>query len=556
MNAYDHGTFIKNNAKYNPNVWLYNGIKHKDIKSLGDENSVNKSIYNENVENFWNTILKEEFENCIITEDGQVEDDISKIIHERNTKECKCGNIEKSNKRKCSKCKEHLEKNDGKKIKVMADGGTVSGVQRRTNIYKDIERGKDFKPADLVMGEPLNRNPSTYEDTKHIIREESISSCIVKYGAGLRNWLAILCDGSPFKNFLALLQILTFCRICKSPAGNTSKHLKEYHDGKKDADKIELEFDHILPLNGAGHTEKLLMESVTKLMWHMIGLGKFATWCDFGSDKAQMFLMNFSDHHKGADFILIILRTIAKEIAFEFLKVWKVRKNKVPKYKDLVTFLNNNSEVRNINLIRFFQLVNGPLLSVFFLRCGVRCANGPLYYAAYERCSLWTFLNKNSNYQIISSFELYLIEVAPKEVKDFIYRMIFHRNKKTASWDSSSEGLDYRMEERNKVIKQTLQNDNPTMDDWKRAASNVENMETILDNSRKDYKYNVEASDAYAPKYDEKIEYLDDVSLHKDNLIFEEKARDMKKEYLENIVTSQSFVNAALPKFTFQMFPN
>ena len=169
MNAYDHGTFIKNNAKYNPNVWLYNGIKHKDIKSLGDENSVNKSIYNENVENFWNTILKEEFENCIITEDGQVEDDISKIIHERNTKECKCGNIEKSNKRKCSKCKEHLEKNDGKKIKVMADGGTVSGVQRRTNIYKDIERGKDFKPADLVMGEPLNRNPSTYEDTKHII---------------------------------------------------------------------------------------------------------------------------------------------------------------------------------------------------------------------------------------------------------------------------------------------------------------------------------------------------------------------------------------------------
>ena len=90
------------------------------------------------------------------------------------------------------------------------------------------------------------------------------------------------------------------------------------------------------------------------------------------------------------------------------------------------------------------------------------------------------------------------------------------------------------------------------MDDWKRAASNVENMETILDNSRKDYKYNVEASDAYAPKYDEKIEYcrsklreseyldydekmplinLDDVSLHKDNLIFEEKARDMKKEY-------------------------
>ena len=170
-----------------------------------------------------------------------------------------------------------------------------------------------------------------------------------------------------------------------------------------------------------------------------------------------------------------------------------------------------------------------------------------------------------------------MIQVAPKEVKDFIFRMIFHRIKKHGSWDSSSEGLDYRMEEKNKVIKQTLQSANPTMEDWKRAASNVENMDIILDNSRKDYKYNVEASDPYAPKYDEKIEYcrsklreteyldydekmplinLDDVSLHKDNLRFEEMARDMKKEYLDNILTSQSFVNAALPTFNFQMFPN
>ena len=31
----------------------------------------------------------------------------------------------------------------------------------------------------------------------------------------------------------------------------------------------------------------------------MIGLGKFAMWCDFETEKAKMFLMNFSDHHKG-----------------------------------------------------------------------------------------------------------------------------------------------------------------------------------------------------------------------------------------------------------------
>ena len=239
--------------------------------------------------------------------------------------------------------------------------------------------------------------------------------------------------------------------------------------------------------------------------------------------------------------------------------------------------MTNYTEVKNVNLIRFFQLVNGPLLSVYFLRCGVRCSNGPLYYAAYERCSLWTFLNRNSNYQIISSFELYLIKVAPKEVKEFIYRMIFHRIKKHQTWDCSSEGLDYRMEEKNKLDKQTLQSDNPTIDDWKRAASNVKNMEVILENSRNDYRYNSEANDPYAPQYDDKIEYcrsklreseyldydekrplvnLDGIELHKDNLIFEQKGRDMKKEYLENVVKSQSFVNAALPKFNFKMTLN
>ena len=257
--------------------------------------------------------------------------------------------------------------------------------------------------------------------------------------------------------------------------------------------------------------------------------------------------------------------------------MWKVTKKTIPKYKDLVIFLSNNAEVKNVNLIRFFQLVNGPLLSVYFPRCGVRCANAALYYAAYEKCSLWSFLNKNTNYQIISCFELYVIQVAPKKVNEFIYSMIFHRIKKHKSWDCSSEGLDYRMEEKNKVIKQALQSENPTMEDWCRAASNVENMETILQNSRNDYSYMTENSEPYAPKYQEKIDYcrskiresefldydekrpltnLDEAALHKDYLFFEQKAIEMKKEYLENIISSQSFVNAAIPTHNFQMFTN
>lgn len=125
------------------------------------------------------------------------------------------------------------------------------------------------------------------------------------------------------------------------------------------------------------------------------------------------------------------------------------------------------------------------------------------------------------------------------------------------------------------MIKQGLQKDNPTIEDWRRAASNVEKIEMIYEHSRKDYQYSTESNEPYAPNYDEKINYcrsmiresefldydekkpltnLDEAALHKDNLNFEEKAQEMKKEYLENIISYQSFVNAPLPTYNFQMF--
>ena len=164
--------------------------------------------------------------------------------------------------------------------------------------------------------------------------------------------------------------------------------------------------------------------------------------------------------------------------------------------------------------------------------------------------------------------------MAPKEVKEYLYRTIFHRIKKHNSWDNSAEGLDYRMEEKNKSIKQTLQSDNPTLDDWKRAASNTVKMEEILQNARKDYTFVRDATEPYAPKYREKIDYcrskmrelesldyddkrplanLDEVLLHKDTLSFEKAARDLKKKYLKNVVDSESFVNAAVPEYEFKM---
>ena len=578
VHAYDQeGPFIQGNCKYSPKQWLYNNISKDNIRKLREPDEVNRQILDQNRDKFWNQILKEEYDKCFLI-NGHIEDDISEIVYETNHKKCACGNNEKNSKRICSKCKEVLPTNPAKKFR--ADHPNVesrqSPVDRRRDIYKNITRGPDFEPADLVTGKPLDRNPSKYEDTKEIIREISAKSGIKKYGLGEREWMAICCDGSPFKNFLSLFPFLTFCNSCKIPAGDLSIHCEEYHNGVKDDSLFDLEFDHILPLNGPGHTEKLIMEATTKLLWSVIGLKSFATWCDFKSDKAKAFLMNFSDHHKGWDFLYIVLMSIAKEIAFEFVKCWKITKNKIPKYENLIKWLTKSNEVSNVHLVRFFHLMNGPLLSMFFLRCGVRCANPQLYYAAYEKASLTLFLNKNFNYQIISTFELYLIKQAPVEVRKYIYRTIIHRIKKHESWDCSSEGLDYRIEEENRKFKQNLYTEDPAMIDWINAMASTKQIEEMKENARKDYNIIEDICEPYSPDYDSKIQYcrsmlreleyldydtktklknLDGVKLHKDTLQFEEKATEMKNEYIDNVIESESFVNAAPPEFNFKKFP-
>ena len=42
-------------------------------------------------------------------------------------------------------------------------------------------------PAKIEVGSPHDLNPASYEDTKKIVREESVKAGISKYGAGKRS---------------------------------------------------------------------------------------------------------------------------------------------------------------------------------------------------------------------------------------------------------------------------------------------------------------------------------------------------------------------------------
>ena len=72
-------------------------------------------------------------------------------------------------------------------------------------------------------------------------------------------------------------------------------------------------------------------------------------------------LKKVKDHHISADFLIICLQTIAKEISFEFCKEWIKYYSHIPTYRDLKEYFAPGTKwISNANLPRMFSLVNGP----------------------------------------------------------------------------------------------------------------------------------------------------------------------------------------------------
>ena len=207
-----------------------------------------------------------------------------------------------------------------------------------------------------------------------------------------------------------------------------------------------MEFDHVLPLCGPGHVEKNVFGAAISVLWDLIGFEKIAAVCNFKSKAQQEFLKKVKDHHIAADFLVICLQTLAREIVSEFAKEWEKTNTFNLTFSDMKKyFVPGNKWIKNVNLARMFSLVNGPLLSTFLLRTGVRCSNAELYYGAIQDCLSLLYHNKNSNYIKMLHFELAMVQSAPIEIKEFIYRNIFQRNQ-NHNGQNTAQGIDYKLE--------------------------------------------------------------------------------------------------------------
>jgi hypothetical protein len=143
-----------------------------------------------------------------------------------------------------------------------------------------------------------------------------------------------------------------------------------------------------------GMWEKNVLGASITVLSDLIGFEKF---CNFKSKSQQEMLKRVKDHHISADFLIISLQTLAREICFEFGREWKKKYSHTPTFSDLKKYFSPGSKwLLNVNLARIISIVNGPLLSTFMLRTGVRCSNGELYYGAIQDCLSLLYHNKTS----------------------------------------------------------------------------------------------------------------------------------------------------------------
>ena len=152
-------------------------------------------------------------------------------------------------------------------------------------------------------------------------------------------------------------------------------------------------------------------------------------------------------------------------------------------------------------------MVNGPLLTAFLLTAGMRCGNGELYYSAYEYVSLLTFINNNTNYQLLYLFEHYTLAVAPDIIKKFILENVSHQVKTHGDCDTTGEGYDYRIKEANKAFKENLHTKEPTIEDWSLVCSNTNIQKTMKERQLQDYQVGKASGGTWAPDYAARIEF-------------------------------------------------
>ena len=165
-------------------------------------------------------------------------------------------------------------------------------------------------------------------------------------------------------------------------------------------------------------------------------------------------------------------------------------------------------------------------------------------------------------------FELFMINNAPEPVKQFVMNNLFQRNQNHNNQDTA-QGIDYKLEEYNKLFKHFEVSSSPSIEEWTKIASAAPQFKEIMEHQAEDYDIDFGIySEPGVPDYNSRVEScrnsleesgiikaesfqslknLDEKTIKQEEAFnFEKEFKRRKNDYLKSVSTNNSFIKAEL----------
>lgn len=340
----------------------------------------------------------------------------------------------------------------------------------RSTLYDDVPSAHRELPAKVKMGEIIGLNPNSRESVKAVIKN-ILKQCNV---GEHRKWIRIGCDGVPYSIADSLIDSLVVCCICKEEIDLRKQsfelHIIQSHSGIENVSYKKI-FGNILLTPGAGHIEINLLRSCFSLCRHIF-IEHIAQMLGFCSAKAKEFIVSCGNHHLSWQVAMIIFHAFSQEITYVYIIECFKNKEK----PSLLGFLAWKRQVKNVNVLFYYDLIFNIFLGLKCFRSGIRKNNSQYSLAGRQIASLVFFMGKHRIYQRLLCRDLAMRSSAPRLVNDYLEATESY----TISGDhTKGEGGDYITENQNKILKKHLPPGVPTLNSWQTASRCDENLRKI-----------------------------------------------------------------------------
>ena len=508
---------LQENPMLKPNEWNMKDLDPKElekIKHIDKDNKIKETHYN-----FLYPFLEQEIE-MVVRQQERKDDVVSDHIDAAVEKEiydsmyktcynCHYKNISKF-KHLCPNCKSNVSKSKMRAMGIDEYGNVIeqkskgkgksteyrvtlekSAGHRHTHKlsyakqeeeadqyaqcawYSDYKQGgsqgKD-KP-DVHVQEPIYVNPCSYEACATVLRNIGKKSAVIKRfheGRG-REWVTVVCDGIPYNLCNRIINSYFICAKCKESLNGKpecSLHQQEAHPNE--SVDFSPEFDWVLLQPGMGHIEMNMVKGVVELGWDVFWKNMVQCF-NFKSEAALKYAKKVSDHHKGWTLCRIARKAITQELILPFVR--EQLPNKDPDFS-AKNFLKFVMKAQDPNYVFMCDFVFEILDAVFLYRAGVRCAIPDFIEAGRAKfAKVWSGRNHPLYRELEMSDSLHLARMPP-ELREFVTSTA---SINLTGRENTGEGVDFRLEEVNRLVQQWLPNI-PSTDDWKTACCNFDKL--------------------------------------------------------------------------------